>query len=357
MKKSLIALAALATVATAAQAQSSVTVYGIVDSGLYSYDNDGAAGTQTGVHSGGLSTSRIGFRGTEDLGSGLKANFTLETEIHADNGSQAATGAATALFSRGAFVQLDQAGVGSVTLGRQNRLDYLAVIAGDPFGAANVGGFVSTGYLGSGMGGQGSVRLDNALTLKSASFGGLVLSYQHGFGEQAGAASKSRTSSFGADFTSGKFKANLATRDVKHTDGTDGDQGTFAFASYNFGVLTAHAGYTTLESKQITANKAKTTYLGVSVPLNAKTKVLAGYYDMDKARNTYSTTTTGDGGDAKAWSLGVTYELSKRTTLYALHASASADQAGSRVGTSNLGFTTTAGKDNSTSAIGVRHTF
>jgi len=74
MKKSLIALAALATVATAAQAQSSVTLYGVVDMGVMSSKTDGSANVLA-AQSGALATSRFGLRGTEDLGGGLKASF------------------------------------------------------------------------------------------------------------------------------------------------------------------------------------------------------------------------------------------------------------------------------------------
>ena len=86
MKKSLIALAALASVATVAQAQSSVTIYGIVDAALVSVTGASATGKVQGMGNGGLSTPRLGFRGTEDLGGGLKANFHLEAEFLADTG-------------------------------------------------------------------------------------------------------------------------------------------------------------------------------------------------------------------------------------------------------------------------------
>ena len=91
MKKSLIALAALATVATAAQAQSSVTLYGIVDMGIMSSKTDGA-GNVLAAQSGALSTSRWGVRGTEDLGGGLTAAFNLESEIAADAGTAGGIG-------------------------------------------------------------------------------------------------------------------------------------------------------------------------------------------------------------------------------------------------------------------------
>ena len=103
MKKSLLALAAMGAFAGAAQAQSSVTVYGVLDVGYINQKSDGTGTTATTTASNSFigtsaeTTSRLGFRGTEDLGSGLKANFVLESEFLADNGSQNST--AEALFA------------------------------------------------------------------------------------------------------------------------------------------------------------------------------------------------------------------------------------------------------------------
>ncbi len=127
MKKSLIALAALATVAGAAQAQSSVTVYGILDAGYTakesttikygsSHTNGAATATTTKTDTNGVtgvgseSTSRLGFRGTEDLGGGLKANFVFETGINP------AESTITPWNNRQAFVGL-QGGFGSLNVG------------------------------------------------------------------------------------------------------------------------------------------------------------------------------------------------------------------------------------------------
>jgi predicted porin len=95
MKKSLIALAALATVAGSAQAQSSVSIYGILDAGFASkesttlkYSSSSNSNSQVITKTSGIagngaeSSSRIGFRGTEDLGGGLKANFVIETAVN-----------------------------------------------------------------------------------------------------------------------------------------------------------------------------------------------------------------------------------------------------------------------------------
>ena len=102
MKKSLIALAALATVATAAQAQSSVAVYGLLDAGVSSNFTANSSGqTLTAAANGILATSRLGFRGTEDLGGGLKANFNLESGLNPMTGAQSRS---NSFFDRRAIV-------------------------------------------------------------------------------------------------------------------------------------------------------------------------------------------------------------------------------------------------------------
>ncbi|MFM1869601.1 MAG: hypothetical protein RLY99_345, partial [Pseudomonadota bacterium] len=166
MKKSLIALAALATVATAAQAQSSVTIYGVMDAGVTTVDKISAtSGRVTGLTSGGLSTSRIGFKGTEDLGGGLSAGFTLETEILPDTGAQGSSSAV--LFERGAFLTLASKDLGSVSLGRQNFDEYATAAGFDPFAGNNIGGWVAQSQ-------YGQVRFNNGVTLKTPTLGGLT---------------------------------------------------------------------------------------------------------------------------------------------------------------------------------------
>src|SRR6218665_1644124 len=112
MKKSLIALAVLAA-SGAAMAQSSVTLFGIVDTAFGYVDNANAAGDSVyGLSTSGNATSRLGFRGTEDLGNGLKAGFWLEGEIFGDDGNAAGFN-----FKRRSTVSL-AGGFGEVRLGR-----------------------------------------------------------------------------------------------------------------------------------------------------------------------------------------------------------------------------------------------
>ena len=116
MKKTLLALAVLGTFAGVASAQSSVTIYGIVDASIVSMDNGATTnGRTTRMDSGRDSASRIGFKGVEDLGNGLKATFLLESGFAADTGALAS---ANSLFNRLSYVGLESNSWGGLRLGR-----------------------------------------------------------------------------------------------------------------------------------------------------------------------------------------------------------------------------------------------
>lgn len=159
MKKSIVALAVLGALAGTASAQSSVTVYGVVDAGIVA-EKGGAGGSVTKLTSGVASGSRIGFKGSEDLGGGLSALFLLENGFAVDNG---ALGQGGLLFGRQAFAGLG-GGFGTVTFGRQYTPQYLTLALADPFvtgmagDAANI--MPNTG--------NASSRMDNAIKYASA---------------------------------------------------------------------------------------------------------------------------------------------------------------------------------------------
>jgi predicted porin len=123
MKKTLIALAALGAMAGAAQAQSTVTIYGLLDANFGSFKTNVAAGaatlqnlTQTKIDSGGLNGSRWGIRFSEDIGGGMAVIGNLESGINLDAGSSAQGGL---LFGRRANVGISS-GFGTVTIGRNS---------------------------------------------------------------------------------------------------------------------------------------------------------------------------------------------------------------------------------------------
>ncbi len=141
MKKSLIALAALSAFAATAQAQSSVTVYGIIDTGYNSRENTSNANVVTeskGISGsassnvGEAASNRIGFRGTEDLGGGLKANFVVESGMGQNS--------AFTIGGRAFWVGLQDAKMGELRIGRQDTFARTVWLSNDQLAAANVAG-------------------------------------------------------------------------------------------------------------------------------------------------------------------------------------------------------------------------
>src|SRR5689334_25129546 len=186
MKKSLLALAAMGAFAGVAHAQSSVTLYGIIDEGFnYTSNVQTAAGAgRSGQHlynlsSGVLQGSRWGLRGTEDLGGGLKAVFVLESGFDVNSGK---SGQGGALFGRQAYVGLSSQ-FGTVTLGRQydSVVDYVGPLeAGDQWG----------GYIAAHPGDidnfNNAYRTNNTVKYTSADYGGLKFGGTYSFGGVAG---------------------------------------------------------------------------------------------------------------------------------------------------------------------------
>lgn len=132
MKKSLLALVALGAFAGAAHAQSSVTLYGIIDEGFI-FNNNAKGVHLYGLSSGVMQGSRWGMRGTEDLGGGLKALFVLENGFNVNTGGLGQGGLE---FGRQAYVGLSS-GFGTLTMGRQydSVVDFVGPLeAGDQWG-------------------------------------------------------------------------------------------------------------------------------------------------------------------------------------------------------------------------------
>jgi predicted porin len=349
MKKSLIALAALATVATAAQAQSSVTVYGVMDLGLTTATNVGTnKQTVTGISNGGLSTPRIGFRGTEDLGGGLKANFNLETEILADTGAHGGE-----LFTRASWLGLSQDGIGAIRAGRVNRIDYDLAATYDAFGGNNIGGWVALKDSNTTTGTNETAlkvgeRISNAIDLKTASLAGFTLTYQRGFGETAGNQSASRTDAYGVQYKLGNFDAAYASSKLNSSSSVATKQQSY-YAAYNFGILSVTGGYVTYKVDSAPTVEPSGYFVGTRVPFG-KTTFLAQYASLDDDAATPT--------KQKVTTLGVTYALSKRTTAYLI--GAQNDGNGQNIVSSSkyTNFAHPASGENARAySVGVRHTF
>ncbi len=373
MKKLLIASAALAMVAGTAQAQSSVTVYGIIDTGIAKTNSDANGKSVTGMANGGLATSRLGFRGTEDLGGGLKANFVLESEFLADNGSQAST--AEALFARQSTVGLE-GGFGRVDLGRINSGSYALQAKFDPMGANNIGGIIATGQF-------GQVRVENSVTYTSPSFNGLQLGLQTGtrtssttatYGEIAGETSGNRNNTASLSYTAGKLELAAYIADSKDAAGVKLHDNTGAFARYDFGVARVTAGYINVDNKNKAAAASTTatnnttaafatgdtlettkTFVGVNVPVSAKLTI-NGLVEQIQYKRQAATDR-----EPMIYTLGATYNLSKRTALYGIYSMVNQDNGSAQTNVSTSKFAEFSGamadKDKKSYAVGVRHSF
>lgn len=335
MKKSLIALAILGSVAGAAQAQSSVTLYGLADLwvGKNKTEVNGVTTDSTvKMGSGGLNGSRWGLKGTEDLGGGLKALFLIETGFNADTGTGRVT---NGLGDRQTYVGL-QSGMGTLVFGNAySVMDDVAGAANSGFDSAlSASQNVLALNHGNGPVGGYVARPQNVLKYTSPSFGGLTGAVSYSL-DEATAAKKNQTD-FRLSYGAGPIAANFAYEvqgDVG--TGTDDRKLTLLNGSYDLGMAKVKASFG--QSKLADA-KSTDVQVGVDVPLSAALTVSAGYaQSKDNAA----------AGDAKRTGFGLAagYGLSKRTTAYA----------GLRTNKTKVGDTTT-GKG-SLFAVGLRHTF
>ena len=338
MQKKLIALAVAGLVSVPAFAQSNVTIYGVVDMG-YQYTGDNvsnAVKNRSGFDSGVSASSRLGFKGTEDLGNGLKAGFVLEQGIAVDSGN---TAAGMGTFGRQSFVSLS-GGFGTVAAGRQYTPAH-AILAGniDPFGLGKgtVGGIQNL-YI-------SEARLDNLAAYVSPSWGGFSFVAGYTFSASGNeqspklggtSATDVRAWTIAPTYKNGPIyvAANYHQLDPV-ADGRDKTKVWDLGGTYDFGVVKVGAVYgqrkgnlnstgayfnpatdAPVASSFAGAEAAEGDYkvkqwaLTAAVPVGAAGKVQAMYgqrkTDIDGER------------DAKVsqWALGYEHALSKRTAIY-----------------------------------------
>ncbi len=361
MKKSLIALAVLAA-SGAAMAQSSVTLYGVLDTGLtYSKGEESVYGM---THVGGNVNSRLGFRGVEDLGNGLKATFNLEAGMGVDDGTDYFTGSGMA-FRRTSTVGLE-GGFGSVRLGRMLTSSYLAVSRYDAFGDTGIGASLAwnipqTGY---------AARTENAISYSSPNFSGFKIGAEYGFGEQQKASDK-RYIGLGATYDNGPLSLGLGfdrlNGDTRNnTVGTENLTTWHLGAAYNFGVAKLMGFYKQSKDKDAGVGAAgdnvkfKTFGLGVTAPVGAAGEVRASYnhYRLSAHVTGFSVPTL----KANQMSLGYVHNLSKRTALYGTYSYLkNKNDSGVNMGLQLNGAMSGAGLSDSGAQhglqVGVRHAF
>jgi len=334
MKKTLLAAALLAGFAGAAQAQSNVTLYGLVDAG-FNYAKVEGQKSRLGIDSGLMGQSRWGIRGSEDMGNGLKAIFTLESAINVDTGDQPSYSGTNKLFGRYAFVGLESASAGRVTLGRTTNLAFMWAAGivnpfGLSFGTASVGS--TFGYNDGDLGGG---RADNTIYYYSPVISGFQGAIGYSFNvagqETAGSKNNSRLVDLGLKYDNGPLKAVLTYQYV-NPDQSKPNNGKFKNltlgANYDFGVVAVYAGYANAKnianpaSWNTSAAYSGTGYVSGATSANftkdnAWTLGLSAPLGPGKAYASYQKATQ---SKVKGFALGYTYDLSKRTNLYAYFA-------------------------------------
>jgi predicted porin len=331
MKKHLIAAAALATLSTVTFAQNA-TVYGVIDSGLIYQNKTQATGNKAAVtqfNNGGMSPSIIGFRGTEDLGGGLKANFNLEGHYLSSTGQGSLMGG---LFGRQANVGLSNAS-GSLALGRQYTPAVLAYASTDPRGLKEQFSGLMTWATTTGAGTNTNQTID-VFSGQSVSFNtkvaGVNLGALYGFGGVAGDTSAGRQISAGATYTVNGLTLSYAYQEANGTAANNGkvNEKNAVGAAYAMGDITVKANFLKAKATNattgavVTNGEQEVTGLGVDYKWNSKNTLTVAYYD-GKTKNVANS-------DAKSYIISNDYSLSKRTTFYALVGIANLDASASQ---------------------------
>lgn len=304
MKKSMLAFAALATLTSAAVAQSSVTLFGVVDAAVRQVKN-GSAGTQKQLASGSNATSRFGLRGVEDLGGGLRAGFHLESGLNLDTG----TADTTKFWGRRATLSL-LGGFGEIRMGR----DYTPTAYNtflDEFGIVGVGsrGIFSYGS-GSNLGSPATtvLRADNTVGYILPSMGGLYGHLQMAAGEGT-VGNKYLGGRIG--YASGPFNVAVAYGKTEISAGTPDFKNYNIMFNYNMGFATL---YTLYDVKDWSPRQTKDISVGASIPVGSG-EIKVGYTRADRSGGAVGSG-FGDADDSTRLGLGYVHNLSKRTVMY-----------------------------------------
>jgi predicted porin len=426
MKKSLLAVAAMTAFAGAAQAQSSVTVYGILDVGFAGgsstvNNSNSPSGYTSGVQKvtgnqfseSAEQTSRLGFKGTEDLGGGTSAFFTAEFALYPQDATLSGN-TNNGLYNRQTFVGLKKNGLGQASAGLQYTPVFDAALATDAGQFNNVvGDVIYSSGTAAGGGGSGpsasnigfTNRVANSLKLQSDSFGGFrfnaMLTDNNKNATQSAATVGGNTNAsgwgLGADYTRNKLFVTAQYQALKQlttaTDVTpDGsaaiwtnsqgagltavpgspsnltsasniqDNQFFAGATYDFGILKAYAQYV---NRKATSQYTSNYYLSRSAEQigvrSYITPTIEAWASAGLGRYT-AYGNTNPTANFNAFQLGTNYWLSKRTNLYAIYGQANTSNA--YIGNAPTGLPApnatapgTVSYNINNYAIGVRHTF
>ncbi|KNZ34139.1 MAG: hypothetical protein AD742_01620 [Methylibium sp. NZG] len=339
MKKSLLALAVLGAFAGAASAQSSVTIYGVMDLAI----TKGNGGTSSNPGGNGLSeayimkqsaASRLGFRGTEDIGGGWSAQFQIEHRFTPDDGN------AAAIFWAGrSYVQLTNSAVGSLYMGREYTPAFWPAVKTDPFGWDGVGQINGSQWALYRANPGAGVRTPNTVGFKTRSFGGLTVQGAVGLSENG--ATSGRNMGFNVEYSGGPIYAGLGFETIKEGPVAFADDQVINFGfSYDLGFIKPMIHVASAETGAGVKIKSRDIMFGLTAPIaGGKLKFAVDRLDGD----TSAGNTTLANSQRTKIGIGYDYPLSKRTNVYADYGQGKSDFAGATV--------------NRAAAVGVKHTF
>ncbi len=343
MKKTLIALAAVAA-SSAALAQSSVTLFGIVDMNVRNVKQGGVS--QSSLGQDGTASSRLGFRGVEDLGGGMSASFWLEAGLDPDAGTPAGL-----QFQRRSTLSLS-GGFGEIRLGRDYTPTFWNHTVYDPFGTNGVGSSVNTfGVLGSGA--TTTVRANNTIAYFTPVLSGFQGQLQYSFKETNAANDPNKYAGVRLTYTAGPLSAAVATAsEGSAAANLNRFKRTNFGLSYDLGFVKPMFQYTMADFQPNAGAEAEVKHMMIG----ATAPVGPGLFKASYTRSSYDNFA----GDASQVAIGYEYGLSKRTALYANYARIS-NKAGAAFSVSGEAGAATAavtpGQSSRGFEVGVRHAF
>jgi predicted porin len=355
MKKSLLALAALTAFAGAASAQSSVTLFGIVDA-AYAHVSAGGR-SASGITNSGINSSRLGFRGVEDLGGGLRAGFWIEGQLTNDDGN-----AGGQTWQRRSTVSLI-GNFGELRIGRDYTPNFWNTTVYDPFGTNGVGQSQTPAMLGAVRLGTGAAAPNNTAAVRSnnsigyflpGGLGGFTGQLMVAFGENTGGVKTNNYFGFRVGYGAGPVAVNYAYGNTKGAVGASNVKYNNVGASYDAGVVKPMFIWAT--EKQGSGNKVTAWQLGLTAPLGQAELRLA-YSSYNVSGPVVTTPTNAD--DWKKLAIGYVYNLSKRTAMYGTYARNTNSGAQNRA-VSNNGLSaglSSPGGSSTGYELGVRHIF
>ncbi|HRQ64072.1 MAG TPA: porin [Xanthomonadaceae bacterium] len=348
----LLASGVLGAIALPVTAQGNVTVYGVADAALTRTSGGGTGSNWAMDGRGILQGSRIGFRGTEDLGNGMKAVFWLEQGINIDTGTTppGAPAGSSWAFQRQAWVGLSSAW-GTLGLGRQ----YAPGFATARFDILEGSGlFSARGWLTS-VGGYtinpgSAARWSNSVRymspdLQGFSFEGIYSAHNNEDASAPGSPSSDDRWAVAAGYKNGPGEIGVVYHNVGMGAGVDDTKEVFVGGSWDFRVVKAMATWQQ-KNAQASSGDNRLWSVGVVVPVLSSSAFHLGYAALDRK---------GRDNDSDSWSAGIVHDLSKRTALFAILNRLHHEELAPNL--SGIEQAILPGKTASTWAFGIRHRF